>query len=149
MTDQHEESSLSRAVSSLDLNAALTATQKKLQDGTYTAAELLTLRPKTEECEKEGDQDGPSKPSGDGILTPPDISCPNPPPPTPEVTHSIDSVANDLAEDELNEAGIQMVPAGSEAKTKKKRSKRSGANKKAKPTGFEGGSSTCCNWSSC
>lgn len=136
MTDQHEGSSLSRAVSSLDLNAALAATQKKLRDGSYSPAELLKLRSGSEECEKEDDQDKPSKA---GILTPPDLTCPNPPPPTPEVTHSIDSVANDLAEDDLNEQGIQVVPAGSEAKKKKK--SKSKANKKPKPTGFEGNDS--------
>ena len=140
--DQQEEHSLSRAVSSLDLNAALAATQKTLRDGCYSTADLLKLRPMSEEAGQDVETKAP-----EGILTPPDMVMPKPPPPTPEDTHSIDAVvandaageiADDLAEDELNEAGIQVVPAGSEAPKKKKKKKKSGANKKAKPTGFEG-----------
>lgn len=122
----HESPSLSRAVSFVDLNAALLATQKTPREGCYGREEMLTLRPKADSSVHAGERSGVVSPGAENA------DYPNPPPSTPH-----DPTAADLAEIDLEEQGIQIVPPGSEA-SKEKKKKSSRANKKPKPTGFEG-----------
>lgn len=135
---KHHASSLSRAVSHVDLEAALLASQQDTSNPTKKIQDL-TVRPKSprpQEDKKSSDMDLQAENGSDAVISP---QHPIAPPVTPAETN-YDNENNETthvdAKDDLNELGIQVVPAGAEAPKKKKKS--SGKNKKAKPTGFEG-----------
>jgi hypothetical protein len=132
-----QDEELSRAVSSLDLNAALTASQNEPRNGRYTKEELLSLRPEESgDVEKHVEQVGVAKVGSDGVTTPPTRICPNPPPPTPEVITGSPTAPPNLTGGQLikdEEYGLRV--AGEEPKKATKKS--SGKNKNA-ATGFEG-----------
>ncbi len=126
---------LSRAISNADLNAALEAVQTRVGTALhYSKDTLLALRPKiqAENDLKHVEVTGvASPPDGEGLVTPPGLTCPKPPPPTPATP-----------ENGLQAAVIESTKIGAvvtEAAPKKKKS--SGKNKKAAATGFEGKSS--------
>jgi hypothetical protein len=131
--------SLSRAVSHVDLEAALIASQQD-SPNPIKKTQNLTVRPKSpqpREDEKSSNADAQAENGADPITSP---QHPIAPPVTPAETN-YDNENNDTAhvdaKDDLNELGIQVVPEGSEV-SKKKKKKSSGKNKKPKPTGFEG-----------
>lgn len=122
--------SLSRAVSFVDLNDALLVTQKRAGKERHVEESLA-------EHQSESEAPAPGDEHKDILIDDVEVTGrPRPPPSTPH-DETEAAVAADLAEDELNETGLGVVPAGSEKKKKKKK-KSSGANKKPKPTGFEG-----------
>lgn len=130
----HTPQNLSRAVSFVDLSAALLRTQNSPTKMHYSRDELLAYRSEN------------SPPANNDVAkaSAEDAGCPKPPPSTPHdptstttPANEIDQTAADLAEIALNESGVQIVEPGSEA-PKKKKKKSSGVNRKAKPTGFEG-----------
>jgi hypothetical protein len=126
-----EDDELSRAVSSLDLNEALTASQNERKGPRYSKDELLSLQP---EIEKHPEHVEVAEIGSDGVMTPPSQACPRPPPPTPEDANKLAAASN--GEDVIAADNVELV-AGEEPKEKKK-SKGSGKNKKAPATGFEG-----------
>ncbi|EKD18262.1 uncharacterized protein L3040_004779 [Drepanopeziza brunnea f. sp. 'multigermtubi'] len=138
---QHQATSLSKAVSQIDLNAALNAVQAEAATGLrYTQDTLLALRPKTKD-EKRAEVEhvevaALSSPDGDqGIMTPPYRDSPAPPPPTPATPLS--NGAEPVASTDVAGAKSTSVAVGVEAPKKKKKKGGSGKNKKAPVTGFE------------
>jgi len=134
------EDKLSRAISSLDLNAALTATQNKPKTDRYSQEELLSLRPRETNTKELAERIKVGNTEADGIITPPSQISPNPPPPTPDVADgsasSISIEQDRTIKDE--EDGVKNAEGEPDKKTKKKRKKsRSGKVKKI-VTGFEG-----------
>jgi hypothetical protein len=130
MADSHKKQ-LSRAVSQVDLAAALTSLPKDQEHGLrYTHEELLSLRPAIEKNGEHVEVTEIGSPPADGVMTPPNLAGPAPPPPTPASpgTATLDEI--------LKETTNIIPPIESEQKKKKKRS--SGKNRKAAPTGFEG-----------
>jgi len=128
----HSPHNLSRAVSFVDLTAALLKSQNSPFKMHYSREGLLACR---SEIASTLNHDV-AKASAE------DAGCPKPPPSTPHdptttTNDQVNQTAADLAEFELNESGVQIVPEGSGA-LKKKKKKSSGINKKPKPTGFEG-----------
>lgn len=127
-----EDGELSRAVSSLDLNEALTASQNERKGLRYSKDELLSLR---REIEKHPDHVEVAEIGLDGVMTPPSQTCPRPPPPTPEDANKLAAASN--GEGAMTADNVELV-TGEDPKKKKKKSKSSGGNKKAPATGFEG-----------
>jgi hypothetical protein len=135
MAESHKRE-LSRAVSQVDLAAALTSLPKEQEHIVkYTPEELLSLRPTIKKNGEHVEITDIGSPTSDGVMTPPSFGGPAPPPPTPA------SPGNTVTPEE----GVQALkdttstltpPVESEQKKKKKRS--SGKNRKAAPTGFEG-----------
>lgn len=127
---------LSRAISNVDLNAALEAVQTQVDTGLrYTKDTLFALRPKSQ-TEKNVDHvevtEVTSSPDGEGLMTPPGLTCPKPPPPTPATPENrVQAAGTESAKTNVNVA--EVAP--------KKKKKSSGKNKKAPATGFEGTSS--------
>lgn len=158
---EYGESSLSRAVSSIDLNAALTATQINPRPPRYTMDTIVSLRSGEEHVDQEdyAHELSTNGAIGEGIITPPNFVSPRPPPPTPaslnflptppatEVANSHLSNANgngevaEFAGDRADgDQSDDELAANSKAveELKKKKKKRSGKTKKPAPTGFEG-----------
>jgi hypothetical protein len=131
MADSHKKQ-LSRAVSQVDLAAALTSLPKGQEHGLrYTHVELLSLRPAIEKNGEHVEVTGIGSPRADGVMTPPNLAGPAPPPPTPA------SPGTATPDEDLKETTNNLTaPIEREQIKKKKRS--SGKNRKAAPTGFEG-----------
>ncbi len=95
----------------------------------------MSLRSKTETHDDRGEGAGTEQ-VADGVKTPPDRDCPNPPPPTPATPETALKPVEvlEVAKEEVN---ASLVPPTVEASKKKK---KSGRNKKKKPpvNGFEG-----------
>jgi hypothetical protein len=131
----HHEKKLSRAVSQVDLAAALTSLPKEQENiVSYTQEELLSLRPKDKKkngAHVEFVEVG--SPPTDGVMTPPNFVAPAPPPPTPASPGTPPA----LGEGVLKEKANGLAPLVAEGEKKKKK-KSSGKNRKAAPTGFEG-----------
>ncbi|KAL2070537.1 hypothetical protein VTL71DRAFT_13563 [Oculimacula yallundae] len=129
---------LSRAVSEIDLSAALKAVQAQAENGPhYSQDTLLALRPKvTSEKKDEHVEVTEIEPDAGGLKTPPYHLSPNPPPPTPATPlngPSVEEVKGAVpdAVDTIDQAPVVGV------EPKKKKKKSSGKNKKPNPTGFE------------
>jgi hypothetical protein len=129
-----QETTLHRAISELDLNAKLESVQAQRGPGLrYTQDELLTLRPEAE------------KYSGhvevaelNGVKTPPYLTCPAPPPPTPASPESSLTPTRNGHLDSAGANGALSPIAEAPPKKKEKKSGGKGKNKKPAPTGFEG-----------
>ena len=129
-----EDGELSRAVSYLDLNEALTASQNECEGPRYSKDELLRLRP---EIEKHPEHVEVAEIDLDGVMTPPSQTCPGPPPPTPEDANKLAAASN--GEGAIAANNVELVTGeGPKKKKKKKKNKSSGEKKKAPATGFEG-----------
>jgi len=137
---EHHEKKLSRAVSQVDLAAALTSLpQDQEHTVRYTQHELLSLRPKDEKINgvrTEVLEVG--SPPPEGVMTPPNFAAPAPPPPTP----ASPGTPPTLHDGALKEKPNGLAPPVVEEEKKKKKKKSSGKNRKAGATGFEGLS--CC-----
>lgn len=135
MAENHHEKKLSRAVSQVDLAAALTSLPTE-QDHIvrYTQDELLSLRPKDEKKNSVRVEvlEVDSPPTG-GVMTPPNFVTPAPPPPTPASPGTSPTSNEGVLAEQPN--GLGRILGGGEQKKKKK---SSGKNRKAAPTGFEG-----------
>lgn len=138
---EDEAAHLSRAVSDIDLRAALKEIQSNIQNKVekrkscpkYSAEEIIGLRTGTEkDLINHVEFDYISRPKLHDVPSPHYLAYPRVPPPTPagpETTLQVVGAAEPLGADE-------NATAPSDAKKKKKKS--SGKNKKAPPTGFEG-----------
>jgi hypothetical protein len=133
------ETTLHRDISELDLNSKLESVQAQRGPGLqYTQDELPTLRPEPEKCSEHVEVA-----ELNGVKTPPYLTCPAPPPPTPA---SPESSLTPTQNGHLDSAGangaLSPIP---EAPPKKKKNKSSGkrTNKKPAPTGFEGNCHLC------
>ncbi|KAE8442563.1 hypothetical protein EG329_003050 [Mollisiaceae sp. DMI_Dod_QoI] len=134
---------LTKQISELDLNKALTEVQNQMDTGIrYTAEDLFKLRPdnKNHNTERVGVAEIGS-PLSEGVMTPPYRVCPNPPPPTPATPSNGSNVASSdeatkVATNGIPETALLSVPNG-DAPKKKKKKKSSGINRRAGATGFE------------
>jgi hypothetical protein len=137
---ESQESKLSRAVSQVDLAAALTFLPKEQEHIVkYTQEELLALRPVTEKNGEHVEITDIGSPTSDGVTTPPNFTGPAPPPPTP--ASPISTATPDEGAQALNDNTNGLTPpveGVGQKKKKKKKKKSSGKSKKPAPTGFEG-----------
>ncbi|KAK0120671.1 hypothetical protein ONS96_010872 [Cadophora gregata f. sp. sojae] len=130
---------LSRAISEIDLNAALKAVQAQGEIGPrYSQDTLLALRPKTTD-EKHTEHVGVAEisPDTEGLMTPPYHAYPKPPPPTPATPINGPPANGVEATDSSVPSTIGSIPVVVADQAKKKKKKSSGKNRRANPTGFE------------
>jgi hypothetical protein len=133
---EHHEKKLSRAVSQVDLAAALTSLPKEQENIVrYTQEELLSLRPKDKKNGARVELVEVGSPPTDGVMTPPNFVAPAPPPPTPASPGTPPALDEGVLKEKAN--GLAPLVA-EEEKKKRKKKKSSGKNRKAAPTGFEG-----------
>ena len=140
MSSPPSDAHLSRAISEIDLNAALRAVQAQGETGPrYSADTLLALRPKTsQDKHAEHVEVAEISPDTEGLMTPPYHAYPKPPPPTPAtpINGAQANVGEAASTDVPSTNGSGPVVVADQPKKKKKKS--SGKNRKANPTGFEG-----------
>ncbi|CZT45504.1 uncharacterized protein RSE6_05820 [Rhynchosporium secalis] len=137
MSSPPNDVSLSRAVSEIDLNAALKVVQEQGEIGSrYSQDALLSLRPKIPFEKKDAEHVEVVELSSDteGLITPPYQSYPKPPPPTP-ATPLDGAYVNEVEGADTDATDAPPVVVAEQPKKKKKKS--SGKNKKPNPTGFE------------
>lgn len=137
---EDEAAYLSRAVSDIDLRAALKEVQSNIQTKAekrkscpkYSAEEIINLRTGTEkDLVNHAEFDYISKPNLHDVATPYYLTYPRVPPPTPATLETGLQVADSAEPLVAKEDIVAPVDA-------KKKKKSSGKNKKAPPTGFEG-----------
>jgi hypothetical protein len=139
MAESHE-SKLSRAVSQVDLAAALTSLPKEQEHAVkYTQEELLSLRPVIKKNGVRVETAEIGSPTFDGVITPPGFTGPAPPPPTPASPGSTSTLEGRQA---LSDNTNSLTPFDAGVEQKKRKKKSSGKNRKPAPTGFEG--LLCC-----
>jgi hypothetical protein len=133
------ETTLHRAISELDLNAKLESVQAQGGPGLrYTQDELLNLRPEAEKYFEHVEVA-----ELNGVKTPPYLTCPAPPPPTPASPESSLTPTQNGHLDSAGANGALSPIAEASPKKKKKKSGGKGKNKKPAPTGFEGTCHLC------
>jgi hypothetical protein len=134
MAESHE-SQLSRAISQVDLAAALISLPKEEEHIVKcTQEELLALRPVSKRNGEHVEIADIGFLIPDGVTTPPNFTSPAPPPPTPASPGSNPDECTQALNDNTN--GRVTSRSGAEQKKKKKNSH--GKDKKPAPTGFEG-----------
>jgi len=132
------ETALHREISELDWNSKLESVQAQRGPGLrYTQEELLTLLPEPEKYSEHVEVA-----ELNGVKTPPYLTCPAPPPPTPA---SPEISLTPTQNGHLDSAGANggLSPIAEAPPKKKKKSGGKGKNKKPTPTGFEGTSNVC------
>ncbi len=130
-------SPLSRAVSELDLNAALATVQTLQRTGLrYTPETLMSLRSKTGTYDEHSEVTRAEQ-VADGVKTPPDHLCSNPPPPTP-ATPEIALESGEGLKVTNEDPNASLTPAATDAPKKKKKKSGKGKSKKPPANGFEG-----------
>lgn len=153
MSSPHHDSPLSRAISEIDLNAALRTVKAQADSGLrYTKDHLKKLRTGTEKNPIDHIEHVEIHRPDAGIVTPPYLIVPDVPPPTPAtpiftapatvhtVNTSTDPAADAAVADPTFDPAAEIaaaVPKPEVEKVKKKK-KSSGANKKGPVSGFEG-----------
>jgi hypothetical protein len=123
---------LSRAISEVDLNAALKNIKKQAESGIrYTKDQIIGLRSGNEKNTVDHVEFADiARQKQNGVVTPPYLAVPKVPPPTPATPVAPADSTNMGSEDD---GAVQ--PAQAEQPKKKK---SSGKNKKPPPTGYEG-----------
>jgi hypothetical protein len=131
MSTPPQETTLHREISELDLNEKLVSVQAQQGHGPrYTQDELLALRSETEKHSEHVEIA-----ELNGVKTPPYLTCPAPPPPTPA---SPESSLTPTQNGHLDSAGANGALSPIAGAPPKKMEKSSGKTKKPAPTGFEG-----------
>lgn len=139
-TPDDAQTALSRTISELDLTRALDAARIQAETGMrYTAEQILEWRPKPEKISGETvvvEEVG--SPLHEGVMTPPNLVCPKPPPPTPATYGKTATVKFDDVDEAPSVPDTTLAPLPNGEAPKKKRKKSSGKNRKPPATGFEG-----------